>query len=57
MVLQVISNEAYYRACTSHVLDENFIIDGIKVDILKLYIKVMKQKSKSSSSDQHTSSW
>jgi hypothetical protein len=30
------------------VLDENFIIDEVKIDVLKLYIKVMKQKSKSS---------
>jgi hypothetical protein len=30
------------------VLDENFRIDEVKIDVLKLYIKVMKQKSKSS---------
>lgn len=52
MILQVISYEAYYRDCSSHVLDKNFRIDGVKINVLKLYIKVIKQKSKSSSSDE-----
>jgi hypothetical protein len=46
MILQVISYEAYYRDCSSHVLDKNFRIDGVKINVLKLYIKVIKQKSK-----------
>jgi hypothetical protein len=42
VVSEVIFNETHYKGCSSHVLKENFRIDGVKVDVLVLQIKVVK---------------
>jgi hypothetical protein len=42
---KVIFDEIYYEKYASHVLKDNFRIDGIEVNVLVLYIKVAKQIS------------
>jgi len=42
VVSEVIFNETHYKRCSSHVLKENFRIDGVKVDVLVFHIKVVK---------------
>ena len=44
----MIFDKANYEECVSHMLAENSEIDKVKVDVLELKIKVMKQISKSS---------
>jgi hypothetical protein len=40
---KVIFDEIYYEGCTSHVLKDNFRIDGLEVNVLVLQIKVANQ--------------
>ena len=42
VVSEVIFNETHYKGRSSHVLEENFRIDRVKVDVFVLQIKVMK---------------
>jgi len=46
----VIFDKAYCEECVSHMLAEISEIDEVKVDVLELKIKVIKQISKSSPS-------
>jgi len=50
MALKVVFYEAYCGGCISHMLKENSRIERVKVDVLGLHIKVMKQISKISPS-------
>jgi hypothetical protein len=50
MALKVVFYEAYCGGCIPHMLKENSRIERVKVDVLGLHIKVMKQISKISPS-------
>jgi hypothetical protein len=42
---KVIFDEIYYEEYVSHVLKDDFRIDGIEINVFVLYIKVAKQIS------------